>query len=420
MNPIATNSATDAIFFSHRAPHRGLIVALVLSFAAHGALYLTTPQFAGQWTPTKTISYDATLTPLTPETLLPASIVARAAPATSRPPRVKHISRPLPAKSEANFTPPENSIAVAANTAVPGAEGENPSDGTLNTPTTSTPESPTIPLKKTPDPVTPESANTSNSAPVKPLEPPALPASTTPTRIAPQFPERISIEYKMTSSIADGIANFKWTRKDGSYEIDSSIQATGFLVAALAGVIHQQSRGEITDEGLRPKRFSIRRGEGNAETADFERATKLLTFKGRGNDRSEPLTNEMQDMQSFLFQLAYDAPRLAETGDKLDVQTTNARKVYRYQFKKIGEETIDTKLGKLETIRLLADAPTPEDAYEVWLAPKYFYLPVKLKYYLGRFLFEQTVTRIGVSATPAPTPSTANAAKTAEDAIKTP
>jgi len=217
-------------------------------------------------------------------------------------------------------------------------------------------------------------------------------------RRAPAFAERIAIEYKLSTPISDGVASFRWSRRGAEYEIESSIQATGFLVSAFAGVIHQQSKGLITDEGLRPQQFSIRRGEGEAESAEFKRETNALSLKRSGNTRTLPLTDSMQDMQSFLFQLAYDAPHLAENGEKLDIVVTNARKVYRYQFRKLGTETLETRFGAVETIRLLSEAANPEDQYEVWLAPGYFYLPVRLKYYIGRFEVEQLATRVGVSS----------------------
>jgi hypothetical protein len=68
----------------------------------------------------------------------------------------------------------------------------------------------------------------------------------------------------------------------------------------------------------------------------------------------------------------------------------------------MGTERLETRFGAVDTVRLLSEAANPEDQYEVWLAPRYFYLPIKLKYYLGRFQVEQLATRIGVSAETAP------------------
>jgi hypothetical protein len=213
----------------------------------------------------------------------------------------------------------------------------------------------------------------------------------------PAFAEQISIDYKLTSPITDGVANFRWTRTGEQYEIESSVQATGFLVSAFAGVIHQKSAGEVTEEGLRPRQFFIRRGEGEAETAEFLHANNALTLKRRNEGRVVPLARGLQDMQSFLFQLAYLAPRLSNSDERIDMMVTNARKVYRYQFQRVGVETLQTRFGPVETIRLISEAANPEDAYEVWLAPAYQYLPVKLRYYLGRFRVEQLATRIGSS-----------------------
>jgi Protein of unknown function (DUF3108) len=354
----------------NQSRHVGL--ALAASLCIHAAIYFAVPHWATDFNPTnkaQVVRYDAALTPATP-----APVVISA---TAVKPRAKPAPPTL--KTETNFSAPENAIAVASDEITPDTAVAMPN--------------------------VIAAAEASEQTPPPALEPAPAPVvkaddivkKNTEKRSAPAFAERISIEYKLTSAITDGMANFKWTRKGTRYEIESSTEATGFLVSAFAGVIYQQSVGEITDEGLRPSTFSIRRGEGVTETAEFQRATNSLQFKGRRESRIVPLNRDMQDMQSFLFQLAFDAPRIAESGDNLDVLVTNARKVYRYQFKKMGIETLETRMGKIETIRLLSSAPNPEDAYEVWLAPQYFYLPVKIKLYLGKFPVEQLVTRIGIA-----------------------
>jgi hypothetical protein len=382
-------------------------IAFATSILLHVVMYWVTPRFATTFTPTKPVQYDASLVPL--ESLPAAKKVSETrvvngsrintrseAPAETQPRRTTP-------KSATDFAAPENTMPVAAATVAPtpeptaaptsvpteaaeGRPGEGSRAGGIERPSTT----------QSGDPST-GTAATNQGVPV-PADPPVPSAVAPPlARRAPAFAERISIEYKLMTAITDGVASFRWTRRGAEYEIESSIQATGFLVSAFAGVIHQKSRGTITEDGLRPREFSIRRGEGEAELAEFRHSANTLAMKRNGETRSVPLPRDMQDMQSFLFQLAYDAPYLAESGDKLDVLITNARKVYRYQFRKLGAETLDTRFGPIETVRLLSEAANPEDQYEVWLAPGYFYLPMKLKYYLGRFQVEQLVTRIGVS-----------------------
>ena len=365
-------------------------IAFVGSLLIHAVLYGVTPAFTLAFRPVKIATYQAALVPI--EQI--AAVSVPKAPSGSRlrtDPTANPRALPLPPpnRSEAAFVAPENSIAVAATSATSDVNSAPLGNNTLPT-APAAGERPALRL--------PEAVGESDTlvAAGTPALPPA--ASQTTPRRAPAFAERIAIEYKLSTAITDGVASFRWTRRGAEYEIESSIQATGFLVSAFAGVIHQQSKGVITEAGLRPQQFSIRRGEGEAELAEFKRETNALSLKRSGNSRTLPMTESMQDMQSFLFQLAYDAPQLGENGEKLDIVVTNARKVYRYQFRKLGTETLDTRFGAIETIRLLSEAANPEDQYEVWLAPGYFYLPIRLKYYLGRFPVEQLATRIGISA----------------------
>jgi hypothetical protein len=367
-------------------PFRSLALAFAVSAVAHALLSLGLPRYHSGFTPTVPTRYDASLAPMraTPGTSLStaAGAAKKASPRTA-----------LPVRASANVATTPSAADEAAPSAAPT---EALTEATTNT------ASATLPATEAAFSPPRPSASAEEPTPAAPPHLPPTPAPTPvpPTRVAPVFAERIAIEYRLSMSLSDGVATYRWVRQGTRYEIDSSIQPTGFIVGTFAGVLHQQSAGEITEDGLRPERFSIRRGEAEAETADFQRETATLQMTRRREVRKVPLTDGMQDMQSFLFQLAYDAPRLTAEGDRLDVLVTNARKVYRYQFKRLGVETVETRFGPVETIRLLSEAANPEDAYEVWLAPQYNYLPVRLRYYLGRFPVEQIAVRIGVSSPP--------------------
>jgi hypothetical protein len=211
----------------------------------------------------------------------------------------------------------------------------------------------------------------------------------------PDLPSRISISFKATSNISDGVADYTWKRNGSRYEVDSSLQASGFVMSLLAGVLHQVSRGEITADGLQPETFMMRRGDSVPDTADFLRGSNEIRLTRGGNARMVPLPARIQDTQSFLFQLAFDAPRLKSPADRLELLVTNARKIYRHSFRQLGEVTIETRFGPVRTLHLLSDAADPEDAYEVWLSPEHFHLPVKLKFFAGRFPIELIATSIG-------------------------
>ena len=103
---------------------------------------------------------------------------------------------------------------------------------------------------------------------------------------------------------------------------------------------------------------------------------------------------DLQDTQSFLFQLAIKAAKLKTAEDRLDIDVTNARGLNRYTFKKAGEEALQTRLGIVETVHLVRETSEPRDSYEVWLSPKHHYLPVKLKFFVDRFPAELVATNI--------------------------
>jgi len=212
----------------------------------------------------------------------------------------------------------------------------------------------------------------------------------------PSLPTRADIAYRLTSSVVDGSATLRWRRDGSRYEAVTTIRADNFFADFLVGTIRQASRGEVTRHGLRPDDFSLTRGSSEPETAEFLRDTRELKTRSRGESKSEPLAEPLQDTQSFLFQMAVDADRFLSPDTRMEVMVTNARKIYRYQFHRIGEETLALKSGPVATWHLVSEAADPEDVYEVWLAPSLHFLPVKLKFHLGKYPMEQTATSISV------------------------
>jgi Protein of unknown function (DUF3108) len=376
------------LFARARARSSLLYLALVASAVAHALTYWATPHFISAWNAPTPARFDAVLVadkPAPPviNTLEAAPIAdkpksitpQRKAVRTTTASRVKTPSRETPDIVAVAPLSAEEAIVATTTSEVESQEPPKPSD------------------------MPPEPAK---SAPIP--EPLVVAAAQTTSRVEPkpeltelQFPTSISIDYKMTSSVANGVANLAWKRTGSGYEIDTSIQATGFFTSMFVGVFRQISRGEVTNDGVRPNFFSLQRGEAGADTAEFNRASKELKIIKHGETHLSALPERMQDMQSFLFQMAHDAAQLKPDQNTIDVQVTNARKVYHYKFKRIGEEIVQTRLGALPAIHLKSEAADPEDAYEVWLSPQHFYMPIKLKFFMGRFPIEQVASSLKMS-----------------------
>ena len=360
-----------------------LAFTLVLSLAAHMTLWLAMPHFTYSWRVPIESSFDAVLTPFAEApptaTNVPGATPLRAnRPARATPPRKSAPKKDAP-ESIASLVPPPIEID-------PERPGRHHTEDLLplGIPDAPVDQAVNATENKASASISPSAAEPTQGAPTANAEPTSPPSESLP----PELPSRISIAYKMSSNISDGVADYTWKRDGDRFEIDSSMQATGFIVGNLIGVLHQVSRGVVTPSGLQPETFQIRRGDAPADSAEFLRGSNELKLTRAGSVRVFPLPPLIQDMQSFLFQLAFDAPKLRNPDDQLDVQVTNGRKVYRHRFKQVGMETLQTRLGTVQAMHLRSEASNPEDSYEVWLAVGQYHLPVRIKFFAGRFPVE--------------------------------
>ncbi len=368
-------------------------LALTLSAALHALAYFATPFFILAWREPAAARFEAVLLPAE-ESPIETFSAPKSVATPSHRPVAKSISPKTlrPRRTEERFVAPENAIAVESSPSAADAvaieeKKITPPDAAQ---TMEALEKTTVATESSPPTNVAAAAPVAESVSPKPELPPEKLAA------APvELPARIAIAYRMTSSISDGVADYTWTRNGQQFEIDSSMQATGFIIGNLVGVLHQVSTGTITPVGLQPSTFRIRRGEGAQDTAEFLYATNELKLTRSGNPaRIVPLTPQLQDIQSFLFQLAYDAPGLKKADDRLEVMVTNARKVYRHRFRQLGIEAVQMRSGAVQTMHLRSEAADPEDTYEVWLAPDNYHLPVRIKFYAGRFPVELIATSI--------------------------
>ena len=368
--------------------HRTLLIALGASFLLHLLATFGTPAWFRVSPPHEPAQFNAVLAALPDvEPSAPAVGInpstAPPKPKTARPRAPRRIPTP---KSAATFVAPENAIAVEP---IAIASGEE--------------MGPTLPVSTdgsaavgdaSASPATAAAAPEPNPPAMEKIPPVETPAPIVESAPAVELPSRVSISYNATTSVADGVAHYSWKRDGEKYTFESTIQASGFFINMFAGTITQQSIGTVTPAGLEPLSFSIRRGEKEPDTAEFQHASRQVKLTRGSESKLQPMPPGLQDTQSFLFQLAYEAPKLKAPEDRLTILVTNARGVNRYTFKKVGEVTLETRLGPMETLHLVRETTEPRDSYEVWLSPKHHYLPVKLKFFVDRFPAELIATNI--------------------------
>lgn len=224
------------------------------------------------------------------------------------------------------------------------------------------------------------------AVPVKELAPPPFPVNA--------MPPELSIEYHLTSAVADGRAVYSWEREGDSYRIRGEAEAEGFFTLFLEGRVLQESRGNVTASGLRPEMFSERRPNASEEGLRFDWGSRQVTFERKGETRTSALEDNTVDWLSMIFQLAHAPP--PATG-AMELQVFTQRRMYKFKLQSLGVEEIEIPLGRVRALHLRHHDPArSNESVDVWLGIDQHNLPVKMRYPVARnrFMVEQVATRV--------------------------
>ncbi len=214
----------------------------------------------------------------------------------------------------------------------------------------------------------------------KPEPPAPEPVKEAPAVEAPiAFPERIDLEFNLVKG-ADGApigrVVHRFERDGGRYLIRSTTEATGLGALFASGKFVQESTGTITARGLRPDRFVVQRGRSDRnETAAFDWETSKAVLSAGGNTREWTLRPGAQDMLSFIHQLSF----IVGEPKPPAVWVTTARKFDSVRIEVVGKVTVETDLGPIGALHFRNQSTDNSVRFEVWLAPDYGNLPVKIR-----------------------------------------
>jgi Protein of unknown function (DUF3108) len=165
--------------------------------------------------------------------------------------------------------------------------------------------------------------------------------------------------------------------KDGAYRIVSESRAVGLLALVEKHTLRFVSSGVLTPSGLRPQRFEGKRSDADSRQvrADFDWQTGQLTIVHDGRTETFALPVATQDRISSMYQFMF----LSREGlQRLEFPMTNGRKLDHYVYTVQPGGDLDTRLGRMATLHLVKQHRADENVAEIWLAPQYRFLPVKL------------------------------------------
>lgn len=286
--------------------------------------------------------------PLITRTVVPAPVAA-VPPSQATPPRPK----PVAARTKPRAAP-------AAPAPAPEQASNSTSDAVTSAPTAinSVAEEPPANATETP------------------TAPPAAPAAEAPAPAA-VAPGSLRIKYTLFGEVRQlpytANAELLWAHDGESYNAQLEISAL-FL-----GSRRQTSRGQLTPQGLKPKRFGDKVRSEVAAHFEYDKGKVIFS----ANTPEATLQPGAQDQLSIFVQIASliaAEPQRYPSGTALEMQAVGPRESDVWRFVVDGPEHLNLPGGAQDTLKITRPRRQPSDLMvELWLAPTLGYLPVRIK-----------------------------------------
>lgn len=266
------------------------------------------------------------------------------------PPKPVAATPPVPAKTaQPRIKPPAPAPTPPAEPAPPSPSAAAPVAATVSEPLLPPP------VEEIPEPV---SAEVEEAPPIR--QPP---------------PRRVELEYLVDYQGAGGSEKHLYiAHEDGTYQLTSLAEPKG-LAALVASDLMQKSEGRVSAQGLAPGSFIYQYGknENKAQKAFFDWQNKILVLENKGQKQTVPLNDGAQDILSFMYQFMFVPPL-----EQFDLAITTGKRLKTYSYTFDGEEQVSTGAGKFVALHISQQGANGEEKNELWLAPDYHYLPVKI------------------------------------------
>ncbi len=335
------------------------------------------------------VAFVRELAPKDEPLVAPAAPVSVARAATLAAEQAASAPVKLAARKPAAKKPPkkapEAASAPSASPAVPQPPTETTVTASVAAPT---PAESTVP----PPDVSPPAASASDSVP-RPTGVAALaPAGATATapqaaassaRAGFEWPPSTQLRYVLKGNYrgeVEGSARVQWVRQGPRYQVQLDVAIGPSFAPLMARSM--VSEGEVSDQGLAPRRYEERTRIGFSSrqlSMSFDRDRAQLA-----NGSSVPAPRGMQDASSQFVQLSYlftMNPGLLKPGGTVAFPVALPRRVDQWTYDVVGEEILATPMGDLKTFHLRPRRDSPrqgELVAQAWYAPSLQYLPVRI------------------------------------------
>lgn len=216
--------------------------------------------------------------------------------------------------------------------------------------------------------------------------------------IAAQVPTRVEMDVTVeVKGLTVGAGRDVFEHDGKTYSVNTEARTVGIARAFKKLDEKRESRGLVTEQGLRPLTFRQTRTGKAPNGAQFDWAKGELTMDEGGEIEKVPLPAGTLDQATLAYAFVFIEP---PKGDRFKVQVTDGRKLQDYELAFVGREHIDTDLGKLETLHFRkVQVGDDKRGFEFWLALEHHRLPVRIRIVeKDGTAFDSTVNKISYPA----------------------
>jgi len=196
-----------------------------------------------------------------------------------------------------------------------------------------------------------------------------------------------------------------------TYLYSSTIKARGIFVIAFPDAIGQQSTFRVIDGHVAP--LTYQEDNGPKKRADdvkleFDWDAKQVRGMAGSKKVEQPLETGTLDPLSVQIELMKD---LVAGEPPKSFLLFDKHEATRYDYTRERTETLQTDLGRLETVVYRSDRPGSNRVTHLWLAPSLGYIPVRgERWSKGSIDFSLTIRKLtrgtATPSAPAPPPAT--------------
>lgn len=189
----------------------------------------------------------------------------------------------------------------------------------------------------------------------------------------------------------------RWEHDGGGYRMSTLLETTG-LAALLKDVEYtQRSEGDVTPQGLVPRRFVVEQKGRETETATFDwRSNSVLIERRKGRRDTETLARGDLDVLSVWHMVA------VRPGRELpgEITLVSNRGADPAALEVVGMQDIDLPVGRLRAMHVRLKAHSGKLDISLWLSEQHAWAPVRVRLQdrKGKVLDHQAVS---VKLTPA-------------------